>query len=87
MREKTAIIELHNLVKKFGEFTAVDGLSFTTYKGYITGLLGPNGAGKTTTIQMLLDLITPTGGTIRILGQDMKHHREGILSKINFSSP
>ena len=81
------IIEVRNLVKEFGSVRAVDDLSFSIEEGKITGLLGPNGAGKTTTIQMLLDLITPTSGNILIFGMDMKHHREEILSKINFSSP
>lgn len=81
------IIEVNNLVKKFGNVTAVDGISFAVEEGTITGLLGPNGAGKTTTIQMLLDLITPSSGMIRILGKDMKHYREEILGQINFSSP
>ncbi len=54
---------------------AVDGLYFAVEEGTITGLLGPNGAGKTTTIQMLLDLITPTSGTIRIFGKEYKTAR------------
>ncbi len=87
----TSTISLHNLVKKFGntgkEVTAVDDLNLEVEEGTITGLLGPNGAGKTTTIQMILDLITPTSGTIKIFGLDMKHHREEILNKVNFSSP
>ncbi|MBI2474622.1 MAG: ABC transporter ATP-binding protein [Candidatus Taylorbacteria bacterium] len=53
----------------------------------ITGLLGPNGAGKTTTIQMILDIISPTSGEIKIFGKPMLHNREEILSKMNFSSP
>jgi len=57
------------------------------YEGEITGLLGPNGAGKTTTIQMLLDIITPTSGDIRIFGKDMRNNREEILNDVNFSSP
>jgi len=81
------IIEVNNLVKVFGTTRAVDGLSFAVEEGTITGLLGPNGAGKTTTIQMLLDLITPTSGTIRILGRELEKHREEVLSQINFSSP
>lgn len=81
------IIEISNLVKKFNGVTAVDSLSFVVEEGTITGLLGPNGAGKTTTIQMLLDLITPTSGSIKIFGLDMKHHRERILNQVNFSSP
>ncbi len=81
------IVEVKNLVKKFGDTTAVDNLTFEIEEGKITGLLGPNGAGKTTTIQMLLDLIIPTSGSIRIFGKEMKNSREEILSKINFSSP
>ena len=81
------VIQINNLVKKFGTVTAVDGISFEIEEGKITGLLGPNGAGKTTTIQMMLDIITPTSGSIKIFGMDMKHHREEILSKMNFSSP
>lgn len=81
------IIEIKNLVKKFGKITAVDGLSFGVEMGTITGLLGPNGAGKTTTIQMILDLVTPTSGSISVFGLDMRHNREEILNQINFSSP
>lgn len=81
------IIEVKNLVKKFGDFSAVKGISFDIGEGVITGLLGPNGAGKTTTIQMLLDLITPTSGEIKIFGKDLHPNREEILGKINFSSP
>ena len=82
-----AAIEIQHLVKTFGKVTAVDDLSFDIEEGTITGLLGPNGAGKTTTIQMILDLITPTSGTIKVFGLDMKHHREEILNQVNFSSP
>jgi len=81
------VIKVSNLLKKFGVVTAVNGISFSMYKGQITGLLGPNGAGKTTTIQMLLDLVTPTSGNIEILGKDLNKNREEILSRINFSSP
>ncbi len=83
----TSIIEVGNLVKSFGSVRAVDGLYFAVEEGTITGLLGPNGAGKTTTIQMLLDLITPTSGTIRIFGKEYKTAREDILQSLNFSSP
>lgn len=81
------IISVENLVKKFGDVTAVDGVSFNVEKGKITGLLGPNGAGKTTIIQMLLDIITPTSGDIRIFGKTLDRNREEILGNINFSSP
>lgn len=82
-----SIIEVRNLAKTFGKIPAVKGISFNVYEGEICGLLGPNGAGKTTTIQMLLDLITPTSGSIKIFGLEMKHAREEILGKVNFSSP
>ncbi len=81
------IIEIKNLVKKFGDFVAVDGISFNVEEGTITGLLGPNGAGKTTTIQMLLDIISPTSGDINIFGLSMATNRQKILSMMNFSSP
>lgn len=80
-------IEVKNLVKKFNGIAAVDDLSFSVKEGTITGLLGPNGAGKTTTIQMIIDLVTPTSGSVNILGLDMKHDREKILNQVNFSSP
>jgi len=82
-----AVIEVKNLRKQFKKSVAVDGLSFSVEEGTITGLLGPNGAGKTTTIQMLLDLITPISGSIKIFGMEYKTAREAILGKLNFSSP
>ncbi len=82
-----SIVQVRNLTKEFADFVAVDGLTFDIAEGNITGLLGPNGAGKTTTIQMLLDIITPTSGEIRIFGKDMLRHREEILNAVNFSSP
>lgn len=82
----TPIVEVRDLTKRFGDFTAVNGVSFDIQPGEILGLLGPNGAGKTTTIQMLLGLITPTAGSIRMFGLDLAQHRERILEQINFSS-
>ena len=64
-----ARIEVRDLTKRFGDFTAVDNLSFTVEPGRITGFLGPNGAGKTTTLRMLLGLIKPTSGTATIGGR------------------
>jgi ABC-2 type transport system ATP-binding protein len=64
-----ARIEVRDLTKRFGSFTAVDQLSFSVEPGRITGFLGPNGAGKTTTLRMLLGLIRPTGGSATIEGQ------------------
>jgi ABC-2 type transport system ATP-binding protein len=80
------VVQVHNLTKRFGEFTAVNGISFEIRPGEILGLLGPNGAGKTTTIQMLLGLVTPTSGSIRVFGHDLATHREEILQQVNFSS-
>jgi ABC-2 type transport system ATP-binding protein len=80
------VVEVNNLTKRFGEFTAVNGISFQIRPGEILGLLGPNGAGKTTTIQMLLGLVTPTSGSIRMFGRDLATHREEILQQVNFSS-
>ncbi|MCG3112283.1 MAG: ABC transporter ATP-binding protein [Candidatus Manganitrophus sp. SB1] len=80
------VVEVSRLVKAFNGFVAVNDLSFSIETGEILGLLGPNGAGKTTLIQMLLGLITPTAGEIRILGLDLRRHREEILSQVNFSS-
>jgi ABC-2 type transport system ATP-binding protein len=64
------IIEVENLSKQFKELWAVKGLNLNVYKGDVFGFLGPNGAGKSTTIRMLLSLITPTEGKIRIFGKD-----------------
>ena len=64
-------IELNNLTKKFGDFTAVDNLSLEVKEGEIFGFLGPNGAGKSTTIRMLCTLAVPTSGTAKIAGYDL----------------
>ena len=83
---ESPVIEVRNLTKRFGEVTAVDGLSFAVRRGEIFGLLGPNGAGKTTTIQLLLGLTTPTSGALRVLGMDVRRERRRILQRVNFSS-
>src|SRR5437868_11831823 len=62
------IIEVKDLVKRYGPQTAVDGVSFTVEEGEIFGILGPNGAGKTTTVESIAGLRTPDSGTIRVLG-------------------
>ncbi|MGH7231717.1 MAG: ABC transporter ATP-binding protein [Nitrospiraceae bacterium] len=82
----SSIVQVRGLSKRFGDFTAVDGISFDIREGEILGLLGPNGAGKTTTIQMLLGLVTPTTGSIHMFGLDLATHRETVLSQVNFSS-
>ena len=81
------IISVQGLTKRFGDSLAVDDISFTVAEGSITGLLGGNGAGKTTTIAMLLGMLIPTAGAIRVLGADMVAHRYRALPRMNFASP
>ncbi len=80
------ILDVNNLTKNFGSFTAVKRISFSLKRGEIVGLLGPNGAGKTTTIQMLLGVLTPTDGKIEYFGKELRTHREEILEQVNFST-
>jgi ABC-2 type transport system ATP-binding protein len=82
----TPVLHVQHLVKRFGEFVAVNDISFDIRPGEILGLLGPNGAGKTTTIQMLLGVVTPTAGSIQMFGLDLEANREAILQQVNFSS-
>jgi ABC-2 type transport system ATP-binding protein len=72
------IIEVKNLVKRFGDFTAVDDVSFDVRQGEIFALLGPNGAGKSTTIKMLTTLLRPTGGNIMLNGADPAQNPEAV---------
>ncbi len=81
------IIQADRLTKRYKVVTAVDAISFTAGRGETVGLLGGNGAGKTTTIAMLLGLIVPSEGSIRILGHDMAKDRFAALARMNFSSP
>jgi ABC-2 type transport system ATP-binding protein len=67
----TTAIEVHDLVKRFGDTEAVAGLSFTVARGEILGLLGPNGAGKTTTVNVMSTLLRPDGGSVRVAGHDV----------------
>jgi len=82
-----AVIEVRELRKSYRQVGAVRGISFDVARGATTALLGGNGAGKTTTLSMLLGVLTPTSGTIRILGEDMLRHRYRVLPRINFTSP
>lgn len=79
-------IEVNNLVKKFGAFTAVDGISFAVNKGEVFGFIGPNGAGKTTTIRMLCGLLAPTAGQGRVGGFDIAKQAEEIKKHIGYMS-
>ena len=85
IREPAIIV--HGLTKRFGAVTAVDRISFSIAAGSTIGLLGGNGAGKTTTIAMLLGLLLPSSGDIRVLGARFPQHRHRALARINFSSP
>jgi len=76
------IIEVSGLTKVFKELTAVNNLTLNVYKGDVFGFLGPNGAGKSTTIRMLLSLIRPTSGAIKIFGLPLLTHRNDILRRI-----
>ena len=70
------IISAENLVKKFGNFTAVNGISFDVKQGEIFAFLGPNGAGKSTTIKMLTTMLRPTSGMLTLAGHDVTHERD-----------
>ena len=76
------IIEVNNLSKKFKDIKAVNNLNLNVFRGDVFGFLGPNGAGKSTTIRMLLSLITPSQGDIKIFGMPLKEKRNPILRKI-----
>ena len=80
------MIECENLTKRFGEFTAVDRVSFSIAKGAIFGFLGPNGSGKSTVIRMLCGILEPTEGVARINGLDAVHDGEEIKSTIGYMS-
>jgi ABC-2 type transport system ATP-binding protein len=77
-----AAIEVEKIVKRFGEFTAVNGISFAVEAGEIFGLLGPNGAGKSTLIRMLTTLLPPTSGTARIGGFDIVARADDVRRTI-----
>jgi ABC-2 type transport system ATP-binding protein len=84
---RTPAIKVTALTKRFDDVLAVDDVSFEVQSGTITALLGGNGAGKTTTIAMLLGLLVPSSGEIRVLGEDMVRDRYRVLGRMNFGSP
>jgi ABC-2 type transport system ATP-binding protein len=75
-------IDVQHIVKKFGDFTAVNGISFAVEEGEIFGLLGPNGAGKSTLIRMMVTLLAPTSGTALINGFDVVKQSDGVRQSI-----
>lgn len=80
------VIEIKNLTKRFGSFTAVDNVSFNVPKGKIYGFLGPNGSGKSTVIKMLCGVLTPTSGTATVLNYDVWRDRNKVKSRIGYMS-
>jgi len=82
-----AAIVVTDLRKRYRDVEAVKGISFAVRAGTTTALLGGNGAGKTTTLSMLLGVLTPTAGSIRVLGCDMPSDRFRVLPRMNFTSP
>jgi ABC-2 type transport system ATP-binding protein len=79
-------VEVENLTRMFGDFTAVDHITFRVREGQIFGFLGPNGAGKSTTIRMLAGILPPTSGSGRVAGFDMKTQRQEIKQAIGYMS-
>lgn len=80
------LLNVQGLTRKFGDFTAVDHVTFTVQPGEVLGYLGPNGSGKTTTIRMLCGLIKPTEGTASILGIDVTKNPEAVKPHIGYMS-
>ncbi len=83
---KTRVLVARKLCKSYGEIVAVNGISFDVCRGEIVGILGPNGAGKTTTINMILGVLEPDSGSIRIEGLDLATHRSRALEQTNFAA-
>jgi ABC-2 type transport system ATP-binding protein len=80
----SAVVEVHDLERRFGEFVAVDHVTFSVKQGEIFGLLGPNGAGKTTTFRMLCGLLPPSGGTLTVAGVDVRRDRASARQHLGY---
>ena len=83
---KDKVIQVKGLTKMFGDFTAVDAITFEVEKGEIFGFLGANGAGKTTAMKMLIGISTPTAGAAEVAGFDVFTHAEDIKKNIGYMS-
>ena len=79
-------IHAHELTRRFGDFTAVDRISFEVATGEVFGFLGANGAGKTTAIRMLIGLLQPSGGAARVAGHDLATESEAVKRSIGYMS-
>jgi ABC-2 type transport system ATP-binding protein len=86
MNSSQPAILANNLTKRFGDFTAVDGIDFSVQHGEIFGLLGPNGSGKTTTIRMMLGLLKPTTGSVEVLGMKVDGDTGKVRSRLGYMS-
>ncbi|MGB6487408.1 MAG: ATP-binding cassette domain-containing protein [Steroidobacteraceae bacterium] len=82
--EGGAVVEVRDLLKRFGDFTAVDHVSFEVRRGEIFGLLGPNGAGKTTTFRMLCGLLPPSGGVLKVAGVDVRRAGAAARTRLGY---
>src|SRR4030066_1715776 len=86
MTPKPVVVEVESLVKKFGDFVAVDHISFQVGAGQIFGFIGPNGSGKSTTIRMLCGILMPTSGKATVSGFDVIREPERIKERIGYMS-
>jgi ABC-2 type transport system ATP-binding protein len=86
METKSIAIHAQGLTRRFGDFTAVDGIDFEVFRGEIFGFLGPNGSGKTTTIRMMLGLLPPSGGNVDVLGVNAIKEPRKIRQLIGYMS-
>lgn len=86
MSQAEVVIEARDLTRRFGEFTAVDHVSFAVQVGEVVGYLGPNGSGKTTTIRMLLGLLLPNEGQASVLGYDVVSQSEQVRARVGYMS-
>jgi len=86
MNKNETVIVTQDLTRRFGEFTAVDHVSFSIQAGEVVGYLGPNGSGKTTTIRMLLGLLLPSEGSASVLGYDIVKQSEAIRANVGYMS-
>ncbi len=86
MYEPENVIAVDHLTRRFGEFIAVNSISFNVHRGEIIGYLGPNGSGKTTTFRMLLGLLTPTAGQASVLGYDVARESEEVRTRVGYMS-
>jgi ABC-2 type transport system ATP-binding protein len=84
MNHDTPVIEIHNLVRRYGKHDAVNGLSLTVPAGKCYGFFGRNGAGKTTTIKCLLNLLRPDAGSVRVFGLDPRQHEVAVKSRLAY---